>query len=413
MRPYLKRFVRRLPQEAFSPEVSQLKDWLSGRLNPSDPGHALIAHNTIFFPHEASLRASPFHMDSWLRDQFVGCLALDDATTELYLLNKFLEHRSNTGHVPTTRLMGGELTGNRMWFFDDESNALALIWRAKIAKKGRRIDSYDTLPNEKEALQDVLNEIRTHVNDGMFYTGKGIEHSWFDAFDFHQKDVVTYNQGIYAAALQAAGFLGLDLEQGELRLAVERYNQLVHSSGRLQMSRNIPYVDVSSLFGEFLSQWVFGERMLDPDTLKKTYQSFNRLSRTDFMVVSKENGAPLDPKEFNESYPPGTYQNGAEWPVMSAAARFAAFGRLDRDHGFWKEKIADLQRTRNAESNNGGGEFDPRRTHHLWNAAVYAMAKQILTPEEYYDSVHASPTQFGTLNAGMVSEANQLSASSL
>ncbi len=393
------------------PDIRQLKDRLKERLSTDDPGDKLLAENFLFLPHEVVLRASKFHFDSWLRDEFVGCLALNDPEVEYELLHNFVKHRDENFHVPTTRLFGGKLLGERKWYFDDESTALALIWRAKIAMMGKPLLNEEITDHDKIFWQYVLNEVRSHTKDGLFYTGAGIEKTWFDAFNFRERDIVTYNQGIYTTALIAAKTLGLEVSDSEIQQAAVGYNNLVHPSGRLQLSQKVPYYDVSSLFGEFLAQWLFNKRLLEKETVAKTYQSFIPLDTNSFKVVAKENGGFLDPSEFNEPYQPMIYQNGREWVLFTVAARYV-FERNSLFHHreFWKDKLRTLIATKNAESVVPGERytFDHSRVGHLWNSAVYAMAKKVMTAEDYQDAITNK-----LFRATIISEASQLPNSSL
>jgi hypothetical protein len=145
--------INRLSKPFLSSEVKTLKRRAESVLNPDDPAHKLIAQNMLILPHEIFLRASSFHVDNWLRDSFVTCLALNDPQIELRLLNNFLNNQEGNGHIPTTRLFASD----RKWFFDDESTALALVWRGKIATM-----SIPLSEQEKVTWQNALNWLQTH-----------------------------------------------------------------------------------------------------------------------------------------------------------------------------------------------------------------------------------------------------------
>lgn len=392
-----------------SRDIRSLKNRVEKRLSTNDPADKVLAENFLFLPHEVVLRASEFHMDGWLRDQLVGCLALNDEVIEYELLRNHVKHRDENFHIPTTRLFGGKLLGERRWYFENETNSLALIWRAKIAQMGKPLLNPEITDHDRFFWQGVLDKMRSHVIDGLFYTAKGSEKSWFDAFKFPTVDVVTYNQGIYATALLAAKTLGLDVSDEETQKAIDGYNSLLHPTGRLQLSKNVPYKDVSSLFGEFLSEWLFDKKLLKPETIKKTYESFSKLDEQSFMVVSKDDDSCLDPSEFNESYGPLVYQNGTEWPLFSAAARYVyERATLNHDPEFWKQKIKALILTKNAESYVPGEKFtyDSSRVEHLWNAAVYAIAKKVMSRDNYINAIKPFKTN-------IISEASQMQDSSL
>ena len=170
-----KDIINTISKPFLSPEIIALKTRVESKLDYNDPAHNLIAQNMLFLPHEIFLRASSFHLDNWLRDSFVTCLALNDPQTEIHLLNNFVNSRENSGHIPTTRLFASD----RRWFFDDESTALALVWRGKIAAMGIPL-----LENEKEIWQNILGWVQAHNQNGHYVTSAGAEKSWLDTLNF-------------------------------------------------------------------------------------------------------------------------------------------------------------------------------------------------------------------------------------
>lgn len=372
----------RLFSQFLSPEIRHLKERIVKHSDSSDPALVLVRENTIFLPNEIFLRASPFHLDNWLRDSFITCLSLNDPTVEKHLLDNFVRRRNRTNHVPTNRLFASD----RAWYFDDESTALSLIWRAKLLNLG--------YPLEQEEIQtwtDILNWIQGHDRNGFYVTPAGTEKSWFDTFVFREEDTITYNQGVYAVAVIAAKRLGLSVNDDHITEAVQAYNNLTHTSGRLQLSNKVPYTDVSALFGEFLSTSLFSQSILDKQIVEKTIESLPRDNRYGYKVVAREDGNYLDSAEFNRPYQPGDYHNGADWPLFDMIAQTVArYHGLSYDRQSLIERLRLLFETQNAEYIKTGsttiiGEpiYNPARTNHTWNAACYALTKQLLGVQEY------------------------------
>lgn len=331
----------------------------------------LIFKNLLFFPDQVFLRASPYHMDNWLRDSFYTCLCIDEPSLELHLLGNFLESYRDL-QLPTARL----IFSDRQWFFDDESTMLGIIWRAKILQAGGSISA-----DARCEWQEYLDWVTSHSKEGFYETGAGTGISWFDTFDFPQADTTSYNQGIYVASLIAAEKLGLHSIKRERARATAAYNSLVHPSGRFQFSRHFSYKDASSLVGEFLVGELFNESILDkPEVAICTVETLNK-SRAGFKVVTDENGEFLDPRQFRKPCPKGDYHNGADWPLFSAIAMITAErAGLPEDKMFWIKMLGNLAQTKSAEYIRTYPEvltypdYNHSRINHAWNALVDVLA---------------------------------------
>lgn len=398
----------RLFNPFLSPEIRLLRDRILNHPEFSDPSLALIQKNMIFLPNEIFLRASPFHLDNWLRDSFISCLSLNDPAVESHLLDNFTKRKNLTNHVPTTRLFASD----RVWYFDDESSALSLIWRAKLADLGCQLKQ-----KEIQNWTGILNWVRGHERNGSYVTPAGTEKSWFDTFVFRNEDVITYNQGVYAVALIAAKRLGLAVDNGQIEKATEGYNCLTHRSGRLQLSRENPYSDVSSFFGEFLGISLFNQSILSKEIVERTIMSFPR-DKFGYRVVGKDDGNYLRPSEFNRPYRKGDYHNGANWPLFDMVAQVVSNHHgLGYDRQFLTEELRWLFETQNAEYFETGNTasrdkpiYNYKRINHLWNSACYTIARQLLGTQEYQKALElVNPRTLVTL----YSEASQLPDSSL
>lgn len=391
-----------------SPETRLLRDRILNHPESSEPSIALIQKNMILLPNGIWLRASPFHLDNWLRDSFVTCLYLNDSAVESHLLNNFIKRRNLANHVPTTRLFASD----RMWYFDDESTALSLIWRAKLADLGSPLEQEET-----QSWTGILGWVQDHSKSGFYTTPAGTEKSWFDTFVFPDTDVITYNQGVYAVALIAAKRLGLTVDDEQIKKAIEGYNSLTHKSGRLQLSRKIPYSDVSSLFGEFLAVSLFNQSILDRKVVERTIKNFPQ-NRFGYRVVSNEDGDYLAPSEFNRPYRVGDYHNGAAWPLFDMVTQVMANHHgLGYDRQFLTEELRWLFETQNAEYFETGNTasrdkpvYNPKRINHLWNSACYPIARQLLGVQGYQEALVLARSR---ASITLFSEASQLPDSSL
>lgn len=374
--------INRITVPHLSPEVRKCKSDIKMAAKEAEefdrPAWQLLQRNIVYLPNQVFVRASTFHCDNWLRDTFIGTLFLDLPEVELQILNQF-KNPDLHPHLPTTRLF----PGNRFWAFDDESTMLGLIWRAKLSQKG--------IPLSSEERDDWIQRwqwVRQHVQEGFYTTPEGTEHSWFDTFQFSEPDVITYNQGIYAAGAIAAKKMLLENDQSVIESAKNAYQALTHKLGRLQFSRNIPYTDCSLLFGEFLAIHLFGQKLLPDGTVRKTMEMMPKIQRQ-IPVVSREDGSCLLPSEFNRPYQAGDYHNGAEWPTWSAIVQATAeLHGARHDRAFWQDLFSRLQSNNHPEyifTKSGGGRHPLSQENHLWNTVIYLAAKKVLDTEELED----------------------------
>lgn len=359
-----------------SPEVRGLKKSVKeATANAADfdkPALQLFNSNLLYMPNQIFLRASPFHCDSWVRDTMIGMLDLNIPDVELYLLSK---SKSPLTHpqLPTTRLF----PGNRVWAFDDESTMIGVIERAKLSRQGATL-SQKELSEWKERWEWV----KKHVQDGLYISPSGTERTWLDTYRFLKPDVIAYVQGIFAAAAIAADKLSLDKDPKTIQTAIEGYHSLQHPSGRLQFSKNIPYKDLSSLLGEFLSLAIFEESILPDEIAKKTFD-YHPKTQFGYPVVVREDDSYFSEEELNRHYEEGEYHRGGEWPVITAAARAVAQAHgVPNDFIFWHNLLTSLKQSHHAEyiytREREGLQYNPKMVNHLWNAAAYKAAKMVL-----------------------------------
>lgn len=362
----------------WSGEVHHLREKLFSKLAQSDI-EQLVSTNLIFFPNEVFLRASPFHYDNWTRDSFYTCLAVNEPEAEMHLLGNFTKRGYRYPQVPTTRL----IFTDREWYFDDESTALALIWRAKLAQHGMSLST-----QEMRQWEDRLGWLVDHSEDGSYVTPAGTERSWLDTFVFKKPDVVAYDQGIYTASLIAAERMSLRLPKAELNQAMDAYNCMAHPLGRLRFSRNHDFKDASSLTGEFLVNELFDVSFLPPVVVVNTVETLDR-TYGGYKVVTRDMGGFLGPDQFNTSNQnqKGSYHDGGEWPLFSTMARFTAERNgLTHDNTFWYEALDGLLKTKDAEFRNTLSlpqAWDHARENHAWNALAHSLIQRTVGQGEY------------------------------
>lgn len=178
----------------------------------------------------------------------------------------------------------------------------------------------------------------------------------------------------------AAEELGLNTDSSESQSARLVYGSLLGRHGGLCFSLNERHLtDASALFGEYLAIKIFGKTLLEDDVVIRTLQSLAH-DPNGYKVVAVDNGSFLRPSEFNRPYAPGDYQNDAEWPIFSSISQATAeYHGLAPDREIWEKVWKNLQDTQNAEYVRTGTHdlaYDPQRTNHAWNAAIYPLLKE-------------------------------------
>ena len=247
---------------------------------------------------------------------------------------------------------------------------ILLAWRLK--KKGGEIDS--------QSLEKAWGYLQGRAKDGKI-TSFGPFSYWADNLKIEEGTVIPYNQGLYVLALEALGELGFQISQEEKNKAKVAYFQAL---------QDFFYQDISGLFPEVLSRWLFGKKIIpDEEVLKiidnwidtaAVYYSDGRLAG--IKTISAKDGKFLPMKEF-EVEPlahPGDYQNGGNWPLWNLGALILAFKISGNEK--YKEIIEgligqELQDGASKEYWHLGeenlGKVDKIRCNYSWNALIYPL----------------------------------------
>lgn len=250
----------------------------------------------------------------WLRDSFWTLTALGDLEVSDRALRHFAARQLPSGQVPTqfTTFLKGPI------YRADESTLLFVIWAAwQVHAGGRQIPA--------QSLRRALAYIRTQARRGLYRSRPGGYASWFDGFRLPRADTLSYNQGLYAAALLAGQRLHLPVPAAEAARAIAGYRALVdRKGGYLRFSANLPYHDISALSGEFLSLWLFARPLLDDGAVRATLASQPRFG-DGYRVVTDARGGYLSGHAFVAHFPAGDYQNGGSWLLYDYLALAAGY----------------------------------------------------------------------------------------
>jgi len=180
-----------------------------------------------------------------------------------------------------------------------ERPLFTLIWGYRIAKTGRQVNL--------ELVQKSLDYVEAHTRNARYYSmsvpGKKNFQSWYDLCAFEEDDVVTYNQGLLAVALKAARALGLETAT-DPAAAQAAYRALFNTEhGFYPLSEQKQFVCVDALVGDVLAQWLFGEPLLESETVARHFDMIMRASRTPygFKVTAQMSGEYLRPEDHSAS----------------------------------------------------------------------------------------------------------------
>lgn len=276
-----------------------------GRPGTSDPFDVAktVAEVNLIDPLSGWIRPSPAYSGSWMRDSFwtTGILGSDVGRRSLA---HFGARLTPSGQAPTKI----EAPSGPAYYYDDESTIIYLIW------------SYRDNGQPNERLVQAWKWISKRVDEnGWYWTPGGTFHTWHDILLFPEKDVASYNQGLYAVAAQAALRLGI-AKPADAEMAARAYRRLYRpQTGYLPVSLRMDYRDASALAGEFLARTMLGVSFLDNNEVVSTVRGLPR-SGPGFLTLSKADGSYLDPLAFFIPMAPGQYQNGGSWLLYDAMA---------------------------------------------------------------------------------------------
>jgi len=263
------------------------------------------------------------------------------------------------------------------------------IWAWRTKAKGGDVDLVK--------VQKYIDVIEKHVRDGCYYSfdkndGRHDFQYWNDMIAFDTTDVISYNQGLLAVALNAAEKLGLK-NQTTAKLAASKYKALYNAKlGFLPVSRmkdSILSPDV--LVGDLLSQLYFGTSLLGNEIVTNHTKSIISKSKTPYgyKITSNAQGKYLQRDAFDDGnyvsqvnrdkLPEGKYQHGGSWTLYDMLFLMDAY--LYHIPGIEREIVwrAGLDFKLGATSyeyiNTVTGE--PWKPNMGWNSAIYAIWTEI------------------------------------
>ncbi len=286
-----------------------------------------------------------------------------------------------------------------------ENPLILLLWAYRVFRAG-------VTPNMDE-VKGALERIRLCTNDGCFHPkvdvhGRRDFRSWFDLCAHTDTDAITYNQGLYAAAMHGAYEMGLASE-AEYKLAADRYRGLfIKELGIYPVSREKIALCVDALIGDLLHRLLFGEHLLPAEDVRSHYRivcercstpygikvcaaldgSYNDVSF--FGIPGYLNDYFTDPKQQAR---PGHYIWGSSYFIYEMLFHIDAYlqGAPGAEQNIISRTLLDLSLGSTYFEHIDTVSGEPNKANQGWNAAIYAIWQQLmdkgLASGRYFDVV--------------------------
>lgn len=169
----------------------------------------------------------------------------------------------------------------------------AVIWAYRAFKNKRSVDM--------SKVQTYVDEIERRAKDNCYHsyderTGRLDFQYWGDLMVFEKEDVISFNQGLFALAIQAAKEMGLH-HQSEPEAAAEQYRQQFNPTlGFFPISRlKNTVLGPDPLAPDLLAQIYFGKPLLETARVKQHFYHMYQHARTayGYKVISASDGSFL------------------------------------------------------------------------------------------------------------------------
>lgn len=365
------------------PATAQAVDWRD--LLPNYLGST--RRNIVTVNGRRALLSSRPYPGTYVRDAvFWGPLALEDPALGYECYSWFEENQLPSGQIPTAIPLAPE-EAPLLVPQDDEGTLLFLIASDWLAQHG--------YPVQAARLEAAWAWVRAHVTDHHYVSKAGPFRYWADTVSPDRDDVIAHNQGLYCLALRALANLELGgVTQADIRAAQERYRQsYLPDHGYIPLGRTSNFAlaqDISAIFPEFLSRYLYDEPILTDAMLHNhierllgnasvyRYRDDGRLAGV--KVISGAQGEFLPPDWFfaPSLNVPGRYQNGGYWPLYTLVALALAYQVAPSER--YMSIVAILVENELATDGQskevlwlGPGEiglYQPEHVNYTWNALI-------------------------------------------
>ncbi len=267
---------------------------------------------------------------------------------------------------------------------------ITIIWAYKSWK--------EKTPVDLAKVQQYVNAVDLHSKDNYYYSyndydGRLDFQYWNDLMAFDTTDVVTYNQGFYALAIQAVKEMGLTTTS-DAAIALRNYQNMFNAElGFYPISKKKNMIlGPDPVVPDLLSQLYFNKKMLDTKKVTQHYDRMVKYAKTDngFKVVSLPDGKFLpdslyDVKGYQSQVtrakmPDGQYCKGGSYFLYDNLFLINAYL-----HGI-KEAADELSWRVSLDFAKGGTTYEclntltgePWKPNMGWNVAIYYIWRKLV-----------------------------------
>jgi hypothetical protein len=349
-----------------------------------DDYEAAARGNIVEVEGRRALLSSPLYPGIYVRDSLFGAWGLGDAALGFDCYQWFAETQLESGQVRTAAPLHPHEHFEPQ---DDESSLLFVIASDWLRRRGYRLD--------EERIARAYAWVQTHVRDHTYISPPGPFRYWADTVSPNFSEAIAYNQGLLCLARRAMTSMGLGgVTAGDVAAARECYRSFYDATwGYLTLGKHSRFArtqDVSAIFPEFLSRYLYDEPILADEMVvshaarirrnASVYYADGRLAG--LKVISAASGDFLPQTWFHAPTlnSPGEYHNGGYWPLYTLVALALAYAITG--YNLYTQIIAQLVVNELAADHQPKeiiklapgqvGTFDPARANHTWNALIRA-----------------------------------------
>jgi hypothetical protein len=347
---------------------------------------ASTRRNIVNMGGRQALLSSRLYPGTYVRDAlFWGPLALNDPELGVACYRWFAESQLDTGQIRTAVPLHDD-EADKLTPQDDEGTLLFILASEWLVRAGYTLKA--------ERIEHAYGWVETHVQDDLYISPAGAFRYWADTVELNRNDAIVHNVGLLALARRAMVRLNLGgITEGHVRAAQSAYRSYhILDPGYLTfgvISRFANVQDISALFPEFLSRYLYHEPILTDDQVVSHVRYALATTRVDvdgqiagIKVIADTDGSFLPPDWYFAPglNSPGDYQNGGYWPMYTLVALALAYS-ITRDPAYeaiiGRLVIAELGGDHQSKeiirlSPGAVGSFDPQRANYTWNALIRA-----------------------------------------
>ncbi len=341
--------------------------------------------NIVEVDGRRAMLASRLYPCTYIRDAlFWGPLALGDTDLGMECYHWFADSQLPGGQIRSAVALH-PAQEHLCIPTDDEGTLLFLIASDWLATHGQGV--------ERERVLSAYAWVQSHVREDLYLSAAGPFRYWADTVKPEVQEAIAHNQGLLCLARRGMLRLGLGgVAQADVLAAQERYRSFYNSRrGYVTLGKHSRFAsaqDLSAIFPEFLSRYLYAEPLLGDDMVLAHVERIlgnavvykRGAGLAGVKVISSASGAFLPPSWFHEPAlnPRGDYQNGGYWPMYTLVALALAYrisGRVRYERLIGQLVTNELARDHQTKevirlTPGAVGTFDRVRCGYTWNALI-------------------------------------------